>query len=89
MKQFTQKDEFGRHFLDGTGGKLSSDMFGRFYGEAIDHLAELENPKNGEKERLTLLIMDAVGGCAKHWAEIIADHLLANGVIVCKTRTEG
>ena len=34
------------------------------------------------QERLVELIVDAVGGCAKHWAEIIADHLLANGVIV-------
>ena len=38
------------------------------------------------RERLVELIKNAVGGCAKHWAEIIADHLLANGVIVppCK-----
>ena len=33
------------------------------------------------RERLVEMIQDAVGGCAKHWAEIIADHLLANGVI--------
>lgn len=39
-----------------------------------------------DRERLIELIQNAVGGCAKHWAEIIADHLLANGVIVppCK-----
>ena len=38
------------------------------------------------RERLVELIQNAVGGCARHWAEIIADHLLANGVIVppCK-----
>lgn len=38
------------------------------------------------RERLIELIQNAVGGCAKHWAEIIADQLLANGVIVppCK-----
>lgn len=40
------------------------------------------------QERLVELIVDAVGGNAKHrlWAEAIADHLLANGVIVppCK-----
>ena len=34
------------------------------------------------RDRLTEMIKNAVGGCAKHWAEIIADHLLANGVIV-------
>lgn len=39
-----------------------------------------------ERERLIELIQSAVGGCAKHWAEVIADYLLANGVIVppCK-----
>ena len=39
-----------------------------------------------DRERLIELIQNAVGGCARHWAEIIADHLLANGVIVppCK-----
>ena len=38
------------------------------------------------KERLVELIQESVGGCARNWAEIIADHLLANGVIVppCK-----
>lgn len=34
------------------------------------------------RERLIEMIMDSVGGCARHWAEIITDHLLANGVIV-------
>ena len=34
------------------------------------------------KHRLSDMIQNAVGGCAKHWADIIADHLLANGVIV-------
>ncbi len=39
-----------------------------------------------EREKLIELIQNAVNGCARHWAEIIADHLLANGVIVppCK-----
>ena len=39
-----------------------------------------------ERERLTELIQNAVNGCARHWAEVIADHLLSNGVIVppCK-----
>lgn len=38
------------------------------------------------RDRLIELIQNAVNGCARHWAEIIADHLLANGVIVppCK-----
>ena len=38
------------------------------------------------RERLIELIQNAVGGCARHWAEIIADSLLENGVIVppCK-----
>ena len=39
-----------------------------------------------DRERLIELIQNAVNGCARHWAEIIADYLLANGVIVppCK-----
>ena len=39
-----------------------------------------------DRDRLIELIQCAVNGCARHWAEIIADHLLANGVIVppCK-----
>lgn len=39
-----------------------------------------------ERERLIELIQSAVGGCARHWAEVIADYLLAHGVIVppCK-----
>lgn len=38
------------------------------------------------RERLIELIRSSVDGCAKHWAEVIADHLIANGVIVppCK-----
>ena len=37
---------------------------------------------DGMRERLILLIQDAVGGCARHWAELIADHLIANGLAV-------
>lgn len=39
-----------------------------------------------QKERLVHLIIDSVNGCARNWAEVIAEHLLANGVIVppCK-----
>lgn len=38
------------------------------------------------RERLIELIQDSVHGCARHWAEVIADHLIENGVIVppCK-----
>ena len=35
-----------------------------------------------DRDRLIELIKNAVNGCARHWAEIIADYLLANGVIV-------
>ena len=34
------------------------------------------------KEKLIELIQESVDGCARHWAERIADNLLANGVIV-------
>ena len=33
-----------------------------------------------DRERLIEMIQNAVNGCARHWAEIIADYLLANGV---------
>ena len=38
------------------------------------------------RDRLIELIRFSVGGCARYWAEIIADYLIANGVIVppCK-----
>ena len=38
------------------------------------------------RERLIELIADAVGGCSTYWAGLIADYLLANGVVVlpCK-----
>ncbi len=38
------------------------------------------------KERLKEMIQSAVGGCAKYWAEVIADKLIAEGVLVppCK-----
>ena len=38
------------------------------------------------KDRLIELIQQSVKGCARNWAEIIADYLLENGVIVppCK-----
>lgn len=35
-----------------------------------------------QKERLINLIIESVNGCARYWAEVIADHLLKNGVIV-------
>ena len=39
-----------------------------------------------DRERLTEIIQNSVGGCARNWAETIADGLLANGVILppCK-----
>lgn len=37
-----------------------------------------------ERERLIELIQNAVNGCARHWAEIIADYLLDNGVMLPK-----
>lgn len=37
-----------------------------------------------QREKLIELIMVSVGGCARHWAEVIADYLLANGVVVLK-----
>lgn len=39
-----------------------------------------------ERERLIELIQKSVDGCARHWAEVVADYLLANGVVVlpCK-----
>lgn len=41
------------------------------------------------RDRLIELIQSAVGGCARHWAEKIADYLIANGVILppCKIGT--
>ncbi len=40
------------------------------------------------RDRLSNMIQDAVGGCAKHWADIIADKLLAEGVIVAPCKVE-
>ena len=31
------------------------------------------------KEKLIQLIQDAVGGCSRYWAELIADNLIENG----------
>lgn len=41
-----------------------------------------------EREKLIELIQNAVNGCARHWAEVIADHLLSNGVKVVIGLTE-
>lgn len=38
------------------------------------------------KERLIEMIQSAVGGCAKYWAEVIADKLIDEGVIVPKVK---
>ena len=34
------------------------------------------------REKLVEIIQNSVGGCARNWAEIIADGLIANGVTV-------
>ena len=34
------------------------------------------------KEKLVEIIQNSVGGCARNWAEIISDGLIANGVTV-------
>lgn len=34
------------------------------------------------REKLVEIIQNSVGGCARHWAEIIADGLIAHGVTV-------
>lgn len=34
------------------------------------------------KEKLVEIIQNSVGGCARHWAEVIADGLIANGATV-------
>ena len=38
------------------------------------------------KEKLVEIIQNSVGGCTRHWAEVIADGLIAHGVTVqeCK-----
>lgn len=36
---------------------------------------------SADKEKMIELIQDAVGGCARYWAEQIANHLILNGVI--------
>ena len=40
------------------------------------------------RERLIEMIQSATGGCAKYWAEVIADKLIAEGVIVPTAKTE-
>ena len=34
------------------------------------------------REKLVEIIQNSVGGCASHWAEVIADGLIAHGVTV-------
>ena len=34
------------------------------------------------REKLVEIIQNSVGGCARHWAEIIADGLIAHGVTI-------
>lgn len=42
-----------------------------------------------QREKLIELIIESVHGVARNWAEVIADHLIANGVVVlsCKVGT--
>ena len=35
-----------------------------------------------DREKLVKIIQNSVGGCARHWAEVIADGLIAHGVTV-------
>ena len=46
--------------------------------------------QNDTRDRLVKLIQNSVDGCASYWAGLIADHLIANGVIVppCKVGTK-
>lgn len=37
--------------------------------------------QNDMRDRLVELIQNSVDGCASYWAELIADHLIANGVV--------
>ena len=41
------------------------------------------------KNNLSNLIQNAVGGCAKYWADLIADKLLSEGVIVPEKTSDG
>lgn len=41
-----------------------------------------------QRDRLIEIIQNSVGGCARHWAEVIADGLLANGVVVLPCKVE-
>ena len=41
------------------------------------------------REKLIALIQSAVGGCARHWAELIADNLISNGVTFAKDTDVG
>lgn len=38
------------------------------------------------RDRLSEIIQSAVGGCAKYWADVIADKLLAEGVSVLQCK---
>lgn len=40
------------------------------------------------KEKLSKIIQHAVGGCAKYWADSIADKLLSEGVIMPPVKVE-
>lgn len=42
-----------------------------------------------DRERLIQIIQEAVGGCARHWAALIADNLLKHGVKIPYQETAG
>lgn len=54
------------------------------YGSLIQEQTISALTQKGEpmdlKAKLVGIIQNSVGGCAKHWAEVIADGLIANGV---------
>ena len=39
---------------------------------------------SSKREKLINLIIESVDGCARHWAEVIADHLIENGVTISR-----
>ena len=42
-----------------------------------------------DRDKLIELIKESVGGCATYWASLIADHLIANGVVVSTDNNDG
>lgn len=40
-----------------------------------------------EREVIIQLIQEAVSGCARNWAEVITDHLIANNIRIVNPKT--